>query len=80
MGPPGNNQCEVKKSIWSVGFQNRIKRVHFRSNFRKIFKHEDFGFEIFEKGHILRPFSGLALSKLIIFFKINNLTLVLIGC
>ena len=30
----------------------------------KIFKNEDFGFDIFEKGQILRPFSGLAPSKL----------------
>ena len=27
-----------------------------------IFKNEDFGFDIFEKGQILRPFSGLALK------------------
>ena len=26
--------------------------------FGKIFKNEDFGFGIFEKGQILRPFSG----------------------
>ena len=30
-----------------------------------MFKNEDFGFEIFEKGQILRPFSGVALSKYI---------------
>ena len=39
--------------------------VHFWRNVWKIFKNEDIGFYIFEKGHILRPFSGLAPSKLI---------------
>ena len=32
--------------------------------FEKIFKNGDFGFEIFEKGQILGPFSGLVPSKL----------------
>ena len=32
--------------------------------FLKISKNEDYGFEIFEKGQILRRFSGLAPSKL----------------
>ena len=35
--------------------------------FGKYFKNEDFGFDIFEKGQILRPFSGLVPSKLKIF-------------
>ena len=38
--------------------------------FWKIFKNKDFGFEIFEKGQIFRPFAGLAHSKLKIFSKI----------
>ena len=33
-------------------------------NFLKIFKSEDFGFKILEKGHILWPFSGIAPSKI----------------
>ena len=44
----------------------------FLKDFWKIFKNEDFGFKFFEKGQILRPFSGLATSKLNIFS--NNLT------
>ena len=39
----------------------------FWRDFWKIFKNDDFGFDIFEKGQILRPFSGLAPSKLKIF-------------
>ena len=57
-----------KFHIWSVGYQNRVKRVigvHFWKNFWKIFKNEDFGFDIFEQGQILMPFSGLATWKLI---------------
>ena len=34
-----------------------------------MFKNKDFGYDIFEKGQILRPFSGLAPSKLKIFHK-----------
>ena len=30
----------------------------------KIFKNEDFGFKIFYKGHILRPFSGTTPTKI----------------
>ena len=37
--------------------------------FLKIFKNEDFGFYIVKKGQILRPFSGLAPSKLKLFSK-----------
>ena len=33
-------------------------------NFWKNFKNEDFGLFFLKKGHILMPFSGLALSKL----------------
>ena len=43
-----------KFHIWSVGY------------IWKIFKNEDFGFEIFEKGEILRPFSDLKTEN---FFK-----------
>ena len=55
-------QYEVKKlyTIWSVGYQNRVKRlcgVYFG-----IF--EDFCFKFLEKSQILRPFSSLAPSKL----------------
>ena len=35
----------------------------------KIFKSEDFGFKILEKGHILWPFSGIAPSKIKILSK-----------
>ena len=62
MGPP-YKQCEVKNHIWSVGYQNRGKRargVNLLRNFWKNFRKEDFGFEIFEKGAILKAFSGLA--------------------
>ena len=38
-------------------------------NFWKIFKNEDFCFKFFQKGQILRPFSGLAPSKLKFFQK-----------
>ena len=60
---------------WSVGYQNRVKKVigvHFWRNFWKIIKNEDFGFDILEKGQILRPFSGVATSKLRIFKKFNG--------
>ena len=36
--------------IWSVGYQNRVKRmrgVHFWRNFWKIFKNEEFGLKFF---------------------------------
>ena len=65
-----------KFHIWSVGYQNMVKRargVHFWRSFLKIFKNEEeFGFDIFEKGQILRPFSGLAPSNLSIFSKEIN--------
>ena len=40
--------------------------------FLEIFKNEDFGFDIFEKGRIFRPFKGLAPSKLIFFSRKFN--------
>ena len=49
--------------LWCVAYQNMVNRVcgvHFWRNFWKIFKNEDFGFNFFEKGHILMLFSGLA--------------------
>ena len=63
LGPPyKQNEEKLKFHIWSVGYQNRVKRVcgvHFWRNFRKIIK------------GILRSnlyaFSGLAPSKLKIF-------------
>ena len=36
--------------------------------FWKIFKNLDFGFQIFEKGQILRPFGGTLKTKLYIYF------------
>ena len=53
--------------VWSVGYQNGVKRargVNFLSHSLKIFKNKDFGFDIFEKGQILRHISGLEQSKL----------------
>ena len=52
--------------VADVGYQSRVKRVcgvHFLRKSWKIFKNEDFGFEIF-KGQTLRHFSGLAPAKL----------------
>ena len=41
-----------------------MRGIHFQRNFWKIFKNEDFGLNIFEKGQIYSSFSGLASSKL----------------
>jgi len=52
-----------KKHIWSVVYQNRVKRVHgfhFWRNLWKIFKNKCFGVEIFQKGQILRSFLMVA--------------------
>ena len=72
--PPYNQKEEKWKfHIWSVWYQNRVKRVigvYFWRNFWKIFKSEDFGFEFLEKCQILVPFSGLAPSKLNIYKNI----------
>ena len=51
-------ECWVKKK------GKKVCGVHFGRNFWKIFKNEDFGFDILEKGKIFRPFSGLAPLKL----------------
>ena len=52
-----NSQIESELSV--------EKNVNFllRKPLWKIFKNKDFGFEIFEKGQILRPFSDLSPSK-----------------
>ena len=48
---------DLKKIYESVRNQNRVKMwSSFLKEFFKIFKIKDFGFTIFEKGHILRPF------------------------
>ena len=53
MGPPYNQKEEKWKfHIWSVGYQNRVKRVigvHFWRNFWKMFKNENFIFWNFWK-------------------------------
>ena len=43
-----------KKGAWSPFLKELFQYI----------QNEDFSFDIFEKGHILRPFSGKALSKL----------------
>ena len=56
MGPPWSKYCF---HIWSVGYQNGVKRVRgvrFLRSFWKIFKNKDFGFDVFDKGQILRLF------------------------
>ena len=45
----------------SIKGKKGVRGVLF--NFCEIFKNEDFGYEIFEKGQILRPFLGLAPSN-----------------
>ena len=43
--------------------------ISFLKEYLKIFKNEEFSFDIFEKGQILSPFSGIAPSKLKDFFQ-----------
>ena len=54
LGPP-YKQKEEKFHIWSVGYQNRIKRVrgvHFWRNFWKILKNEDFGLKFLKRAYL----------------------------
>ena len=44
----------------------------FLKEYMENIKKEDFGFDIFEKGQILKPFSDLAISKLNISSKFFN--------
>ena len=67
-GPTGTSYRQKEKKlkfhIQSFGYQmvKRVCGVHFLRNFGEIFKNKDFGFDMFEEGQILKPFSGLTLK------------------
>ena len=50
------------KCIWQIRGSECLKYLAFLpfTQNSKIFKNKDFGFTILEKGHILRPFSGIS--------------------
>ena len=49
---------------WVSKLGKKVVWGSFLKEFWKIFMNEDFGFKILEKGHILKPFSCIAPTKI----------------
>ena len=75
-GTPCNQNEEKRKfHIWSVGYQNRVKRligVHFWRNIWEILKNEDFGFWHFWKRSNFEAFFRFSTLKTKLFSKSFN--------